>query len=381
MQQKNAGKGAAVRQGIAKSRGDVLIVQDADLEYDPADYPACVSPIAEGRASVVYGSRQESGKNRLHSSPLFYLGGIMVSFWMDLLYHANLTDEPTCYKTFRGDLIRSLDFQGNHFEWEVEVTAKLLRLGIEIVEVPISYFPRKIHQGKKIKWYDGISSLFTALYWKVMPVNKIRQKMLNLPAVADRIKEQQKSFWQLLILVLFAVLIRVLYSVPGMMNPELLCRPDSHTYLGPALSLLADGTFSTGPNSGDPALIRTPGYPLYLAFLLGISNGSMAFCVLISGILGGLLLIPVYHMLRWYCSRKISLTVLILLALNPTAIAYSPMFLSDSLFALLTAYQTGFFIRFLKTRFAAFFFAIKASVICLPTVMMGLIAEEGFCAT
>ena len=356
LEQENQGKGTAVRLGISKSHGEVLIIQDADLEYDPADYLACVTPILEGRSTVVYGSRQESGKNRLHSSPLFYLGGIMVSLWIDLLYHTNLTDEPTCYKAFRGDVIRSLDFEGNGFEWEVEVTAKLLRLGFEITEVPIAYTPRKIHEGKKIRWTDGIHSLWTALYWKFAPLKNVRQKMEGLPGVSEIFSDAGKSFRMMSVLVILAALIRILYSIPGMIQPELLFRPDTHTYLGPAFSLLTDGTFSTGPGSGEAALIRTPGYPLYLSLLLGISNGSYPFCILVSCLLGAFILVPVYHMLRLYFKRNIIFWIMLLLALNPTAIAYSPMFLSDSLFALFTAFQTCFFIRFLKSRFIGFFF-------------------------
>ncbi|MDP6451325.1 MAG: glycosyltransferase family 2 protein, partial [Lentisphaeria bacterium] len=104
----NGGKGSAVRAGIAVSSGDVVIIQDADLEYDPQDYRQCIEPILAGRASVVYGSRERLPENRMHSSLAFYAGGLAVTCWMNLLYGASMTDEPTCYKTFDGPLIRTL---------------------------------------------------------------------------------------------------------------------------------------------------------------------------------------------------------------------------------------------------------------------------------
>ena len=155
LNKENGGKGSAVKAGIQASTGDVVIIQDADLEYDPHDYEACIRPILDGECKVVYGSREEENRNRLYSSPSFYLGGLLLTFWINLLYNANLTDEPTCYKTFDGPLIRSLPIEGDRFEWEPEVTAKLLRMGFEIREVPVSYYPRKITEGKKIKWKDG----------------------------------------------------------------------------------------------------------------------------------------------------------------------------------------------------------------------------------
>ena len=113
---KNGGKGSAVKTGIKASTGDVVIIQDADLEYDPGDYEKCIRPILDGECRVVYGSREEENRNRLYSSPSFYLGGLLLTFWINLLYHSNLTDEPTCYKTFDGPLIRSMLIEGDKFE-------------------------------------------------------------------------------------------------------------------------------------------------------------------------------------------------------------------------------------------------------------------------
>ena len=154
-----------------------------------------------------------------------------------------------------------------------------------------------------------------------------------------------------------AILIRLLYAIPGIMNPELVMRTDSATYLGPALSLLHDGTYSTAAGSGTPALVRTPLYPLYLAGLLGISGHSLGFCVFVSALLGGLIAIPVFLSARLYASWKASLAAAILFALNPTAIAVAPMFISDTLFCFFLAFQIFFFLKFIRTQRLVFLFA------------------------
>jgi glycosyltransferase involved in cell wall biosynthesis len=162
---KNAGKGAAVRTGISAATGDILIVQDADLEYDPEDYHACVRPIVEGRCRVVYGSRVLNRDNA-YSHLSFYFGGRLVTLCTNLLFGSRLTDAPTCYKTFAATLIKSLTIEGNHFNWEPEVTAKVLRMGERILEVPIRYYPRSIQEGKHIRWRDGLEALWTLLKYR-----------------------------------------------------------------------------------------------------------------------------------------------------------------------------------------------------------------------
>jgi len=186
----NEGKGSAVRAGIEKSTGDVVIIQDADLEYDPNDYQRCIDPILEGKTKVVYGSR---GQIRSHSSFAFYLGGLAVTNWTNLLFGSNLTDEPTCYKTFDGNLIRFILFEGKGFEWEPEVTAKFLRLGYEIFEVPIKYFPRKITEGKKINWKDGLKAFWTAFLWRFLPLNKERERLLKLSEEKQKVLSQTRE--------------------------------------------------------------------------------------------------------------------------------------------------------------------------------------------
>ncbi len=159
---RNEGKGAALRRGIPLCRGEMTIVQDADLEYDPQDYPALTAPIEAGASSVVYGSR------RLHperSYPLdrHLLGSYLLTTVANLLYGAGITDEPTCYKVFRTELLQSLPLCCRRFEFCPEVTALLALRGYAIEEVPIRYSKRSVAQGKKIRWTDWVMALVTLL--------------------------------------------------------------------------------------------------------------------------------------------------------------------------------------------------------------------------
>jgi dolichol-phosphate mannosyltransferase len=162
----NAGKGLAIRTGLAHARGEVTIIQDADLEYDPADYEAVISPIMNGDAEVVYGSRYLRKENHLPWTPnrvCVHLLNVMVR----VLYGQKITDEATCYKAFRTDLLKRLDLRCRRFEFCPEVTAKVCRLGIPIVEVPIRYEPRTKSEGKKIGWRDGIGAISELMRWRL----------------------------------------------------------------------------------------------------------------------------------------------------------------------------------------------------------------------
>jgi dolichol-phosphate mannosyltransferase len=156
----NRGKGAAFRTGLAAAKGVAVIVQDADLEYDPSEIPKCVAPILADKADVVYGSRRLNKANVAHSSWLFFAGGVLVTSVFNLLYGYKLTDEPTCYKSFRRSVIDALEFSSDGFEWEPEVTARLALKGVPIMEVPISYNPRGSAEGKKITGWDGVKALW-----------------------------------------------------------------------------------------------------------------------------------------------------------------------------------------------------------------------------
>jgi glycosyltransferase involved in cell wall biosynthesis len=157
---KNRGKGAAVRAGFAAARADVLVVQDADLEYDPADLPRLFAEMRPG-VDAVYGSRIKG--RTPHGYAAFYVGGILVSLTASLLFRAHVSDEPTGYKMFRRALLDRLDLEGDGFEFCAEFTAQALRLGATIREVPIRYRARTLSEGKKITWRDGVTALWTLL--------------------------------------------------------------------------------------------------------------------------------------------------------------------------------------------------------------------------
>lgn len=162
--QRNRGKGAAMRTGLAAVMGDLILVQDADLEYDPADYPALLAPFEDPATEVVYGSRNLQRNPK--SSFTFYWGGRLLSWIANWLYGARITDEATGYKVIKTDLLRNIGLETDGFEFCPEVTAKLLQRGVVIHEVPISYYPRSWEEGKKIKWSDGIVAIWTLVKYR-----------------------------------------------------------------------------------------------------------------------------------------------------------------------------------------------------------------------
>jgi dolichol-phosphate mannosyltransferase len=170
---RNCGKGAAVRTGFEAAKGDILIIQDADLEYDPEDIREVIQPIMASESKVVYGSRilreKELGRSGIcglitgkhpHSYVMAYLGGVAITKWTNLLSGSRLTDEPTCYKCFHRDALRGIHIESDDFAWEPEITMKVLKSGFQILEVPVSYHPRKLSEGKKINWQDGVKALW-----------------------------------------------------------------------------------------------------------------------------------------------------------------------------------------------------------------------------
>lgn len=158
------GKSVAVRKGIEKAKGDIIIIQDADLEYDPNDYQKLINPILKGEASIVYGSRRLNKRNKKHSHFMFYLGGNLLTIAANFLYPGlNITDEATCYKVFKTDVIKSFPLKSKRFEFCPEVTAWAYKKGYKIKELPIQYYPRSKDEGKKIIWADGVEALWVLL--------------------------------------------------------------------------------------------------------------------------------------------------------------------------------------------------------------------------
>ena len=160
----NRGKGAAIRSGLQHARGDLILIQDADLEYDPEDWPRLLTPLLRGKARIVYGSRFTGERKNM----LFWhwVGNRFLSLATNLLYNTTLSDMETCYKLFDRRVLDGVRLQADRFDFEPEFTAKVLRRGIRIYEVPISYAGREPSEGKKITWHDGVTALWTLVKYR-----------------------------------------------------------------------------------------------------------------------------------------------------------------------------------------------------------------------
>ena len=317
--ERNRGKGAALRTGIAAATGDVTVIQDADLEYDPADLSRLMEPFLAGKADAVYGSRFQGGPRRV----LLYwhaVGNRLITLLSNMFTNLNLSDVETCYKLVRTDLLKRLPLTSDRFGFEIEVTVRLAQAGARIWELPISYSGRTYAEGKKITWRDGLAALIHIIRYNLL------QRKESAPAA-----EKRTLRW----IVVGAIAVRSLLALSAWVvarDPMAFHQPDTASYLAPARELLSAGTFST---HGEAELVRTPGYALLL--IPGIWLGhSEAVTIALQIALSALTVIGVFMLSqRILGDRRLALIAAAFYGLEPLSVTYSALLLTETLFTFL----------------------------------------------
>ena len=366
---KDGGEGEAVKTGIRASAGEVIVIPDGDSICGPEDIIRCIAPILHGECQAVYGCSRQASRSWKFPEFRSFFGRQLRTGWINLLYNAEFTDEPAGCEAFAGPLLRSIPLSGGNSDWKLEITAKLLRLGFDIREVPVSCISPKTDKGGKTKSRKRPAAFGTALFRRFVPMRKIRRETGSISGRFQQIiRNRRITSFAMITVFLIAFLIRLLAALPGLSSPSLLMRPDSAPFLaaaGPGLFTAAPSFHRPYPSAwrkwpADTPEFRKiygnetcpPLYPLWLSFLFGISGRSLPFAAAAGCLLGALACIPVMLAGRLYGSLRTGIAAGLLLALNPTAIVFSPLFLPDTLLLLTTALQVWFFLRFVKNNFA-----------------------------
>lgn len=322
--ERNQGKGAAIRTGLDAVTGDLVLVQDADLEYDPADYPTLLAPFADSTVEAVYGSRNL--RRNPQSSFAFYWGGRLLSWIANLLYGAHITDEATGYKVFRTHLLRGIGLETDGFEFCPEVTAKLLQRGTAIQEVPISYTPRSWEEGKKIQWYDGLIAVWTLIKYRFF----YRGNATRLGA-----SHQQ---WTMIGIILLATLLRL----PSLGAQSIAFDESYSLVVGQAdWPILFQAILSDGVHPPLFYILHKGALALWGTLEFG-QRFSAAILSILSVALG-------YKAGRVILNRRVGLFAAVLLALNPLHVWLAQEARMYSLFGTLTIVSMMVFWRAIHT--------------------------------
>lgn len=338
--------GSALLTGIRNSSGSVIFIPDGP-ECSPDDLVKCISPVLHGECKAVYGARKDSKP------------GLKEQFgiWRrNLLFNTELTCSLSCCKAFDGELLRLLASDMNSINPEMEITADLLRLGFEIRETAL---PGTAGRHRRTGIFRN------ALVRRFAPIGKLRRQTGELSAsCAETIRKHRSNTLAMVIVFMIAFLLRLLVTIPGLSSPQLLMRPDSAPFLASA----GPGIFTAMPAFHKPypagwrkwktdtpqfrkvygSETPAPLYPLWLSVIFGIGRHSLPFAAVAGCLLGALACVPVMLAGRLFGSPRIGVIAGLLLALNPTAVVFSPLFLPDTLFLLLVSVQVWFFLRFVK---------------------------------